>query len=113
MEKGSTLINRTYLENKKEIIRKCLICQELFATTVGGPHICLKLRCQKTRNGYVPRIHPVHLPSDLTGTEKNLSYNEQAEEIVEVEIDVLKPDTARIETARLLAERSAKNVSVI
>lgn len=97
--KGSTsaLLNETYLENTEKITRNCPICRGWFKTTVGGPHICSKTSCQKIRNGYVPKIYPVHLPSNLAGMEEILS-NEQTEESVEVEI----------ETIRLLAERSKK-----
>lgn len=82
MKKGSTLVNEICLENTREITRKCLICHEWFETTVGGPHICSKRRCQKIHNGYVPRIYPVHLPADLASIEEILS-SEQTEEEVE------------------------------
>lgn len=85
----STLVNKIYLENTTVITRICLVCQEQFETTVGGPRICKKKSCRKIHNGYMPRIYPAHLPFhridiDQVDMEKILSGGQGGEE---VEID--------------------------
>lgn len=110
----SILTNRA--ANQKKTIRHCLVCGEAFETTVGGPHICKKMHCQKVLSKYNSKVYSVTDPDAcLSSMPKEISSAEQQDlelrktPIPEIKF-VLKENTPRkteirLEVVKFLAKR--------